>query len=96
MRSIMRRILLAAAALSAVLLFTGRPALALYGSAPWCAVLDTGSGSVQWECIYGSIESCRPNILAGNRGFCNPNPYYRAREKRHVRRHHARRHHYRN
>ena len=92
----MRRILLAAAALSAVMLFGGRPALALYGDAPWCAVHNTGWGSVSWECIYSSIETCRPNILAGNRGFCNPNPYYRAREKRYMRRHHVRRHRYRN
>lgn len=29
---------------------------------------------VRWECIYRSIEECRPNVLTGNRGFCNPNP----------------------
>ncbi|MGA8976451.1 MAG: hypothetical protein WB496_25340 [Pseudolabrys sp.] len=22
------------------------------------------------------IEECRPNMLAGNRGWCNPSPYY--------------------
>lgn len=24
----------------------------------------------------GAPEECRPNVLAGNRGWCNPNPYY--------------------
>ena len=47
-----------------------------YSSAPWCAVVTLGAGDVHWECIYRSIEECRPNVLAGNRGFCNPNPYY--------------------
>ncbi len=47
-----------------------------YSSAPWCAVVSLGAGDVHWECIYRSIEQCRPTILAGNRGFCNPNPYY--------------------
>jgi len=29
-----------------------------------------------WDCQYRSIEECRPNVLAGNRGWCNPNPYF--------------------
>lgn len=49
-----------------------------YGHAPWCAVMETGSGSYQRECIYFSIEDCAPNVIAGNRGFCQPNPFYRA------------------
>jgi hypothetical protein len=53
------------------------PAAADYYSAvPWCAVVSTGAGDVHWECIYRSIEECRSNVLAGNRGFCNPNPYF--------------------
>ena len=47
-----------------------------YTSAPWCAVISLGAGDVHWECIYRSIDQCRTTILAGNRGFCNPNPYY--------------------
>jgi hypothetical protein len=31
---------------------------------------------VKWDCTYRSIEECRPNVIAGNRGFCNPSPYY--------------------
>ena len=31
---------------------------------------------MEWDCEYGSIETCRPNVIAGNRGFCQLNPYY--------------------
>jgi hypothetical protein len=27
-----------------------------------------------WDCHYRSVEECRPNVIAGNRGTCNPNP----------------------
>jgi hypothetical protein len=54
--------------------------------APWCAVIETSKGSSYWDCQYRSFEDCyrRGNILAGNRGFCNPSPYYvaDAKEKR--------------
>jgi Protein of unknown function (DUF3551) len=43
--------------------------------APWCAVVSWGD-DVHWECRFQSIEECRPNVLAGNRGWCNPNPYF--------------------
>ena len=49
-----------------------------YGSAPWCAVVDQGAGNVMWECEYQSVAECQPNVLAGNRGFCQRNPYYQA------------------
>jgi Protein of unknown function (DUF3551) len=51
-----------------------RPAQA-YGDAPWCAVISLGTGDVQWDCEYRTVEECIPNVLAGNRGFCNVNPY---------------------
>lgn len=61
--------------------------------APWCAVINIGFGDVYWDCQYNSIEECRPNVIAGNRGFCNQNPrydgWYRHAEKPH--RHHKRR-----
>ena len=46
--------------------------------APWCAVISTSKESVYWDCQYRSFEECysKGNILAGNRGFCNPSPYY--------------------
>jgi hypothetical protein len=61
------------------LLIDVRPAAAytnIVERAPWCAVIDKGDGDAYWDCHYSSIEECRPTILAGNRGFCNPNPYW--------------------
>ena len=49
-----------------------------YGDAPWCAVLQVGTGSVTWHCYYRTVEECVPNVLAGNRGSCNLNPYFTA------------------
>jgi hypothetical protein len=60
-------------------------------TAPWCAVITLGQGSVYWDCQYGSIEQCRPNVLAGNRGFCNPNPYFAAAYQPVERRRHKKR-----
>jgi len=47
------------------------------GDEPWCAVVNQG-GNVMWECYYQTIAECQPNALAGNRGFCQRNPYYQA------------------
>lgn len=53
------------------------PAAADYrNNAPWCAVYSLGYGTVVWDCQYASIEACRPNVISGNRGFCNHNPGY--------------------
>jgi len=46
-----------------------------YGDAPWCAVLQIGTGSVVWHCYYRTAEECAPNVVTGNRGTCNLNPY---------------------
>ena len=69
-----RLIFAAVAALAGV--FFG-PAAQAY-EAPWCAVIERGTGSVYWDCQYHSFDDCyrRGNILAGNRGFCNLSPYY--------------------
>jgi hypothetical protein len=91
----MVRILSAAAAgfvLAAVVACAGQPARAA-GEAPWCAVYDMGEAGAYWECEYPSIEACRPHILGGNRGWCNPNPAYRGAEKRPAPRHHRTRRH---
>ena len=55
--------------------------------APWCAVIENGTGSAYWDCQYHSFEDCygRGNILGGNRGFCNPSPYYVANATEHRR-----------
>jgi hypothetical protein len=63
-----RRIIFAAVIVLASLTFSLQPATA--SETPWCAVISDG----YWDCQYNSIEECRPNVLAGNRGFCNLNP----------------------
>jgi Protein of unknown function (DUF3551) len=64
------------AALAAATSFGTSPSHA-FGDAPWCAVINTGQGSVYWDCQYATFEACYHlgNILAGNRGFCNLNPW---------------------
>jgi hypothetical protein len=55
---------------------------------PWCAVANI-AGNVQWDCHYRSVEACAPDVVAGNRGVCNPNPRYEppmARPKAHGKR----------
>jgi Protein of unknown function (DUF3551) len=84
----MMRIVLAAGVFIAALSFDARPVKATEG--PWCAFISLGTGGVYEDCQYRSFEECRPNVLAGNRGFCNPNPRWvdgPARGRRHAQRH---------
>jgi hypothetical protein len=67
----MNRILFLLPAAAAGLSFVVSPGHAAYiGNAPWCAVVNIGAGDVEWDCEYGSIEACRPNVIAGNCGYC--------------------------
>ena len=70
-----RSILLAGVALLSVSI---SPLNAEASGAPWCAVSAWGDGDVPWACNYRSFEECyrKGNTLAGNRGFCSPNPSY--------------------
>jgi hypothetical protein len=74
--------LVTAALLSAATLALGFGASATrastYGDAPWCAVVDEVAGNIVWQCEYSSAAECAPHVIAGNRGFCQRNPYYRA------------------
>ena len=81
----MTRFILAAIAALVGVIVGLQPAQAY--EAPWCAVVESGTGSVYWDCQYHSFEDCyrRGNILAGNRGFCNPSPYYVANATEHRR-----------
>jgi hypothetical protein len=72
-QNITRSILLAGAVLLSVSI---SPLNAEASGAPWCAVMAEGDGDLPWACKYRSIEECRLNVIAGNRGFCNPNPSY--------------------
>jgi hypothetical protein len=86
-----RTILVAAAGLASVS-FWARHAEG--AQAPWCATIEVGTGSVYWDYQYRSFEDCyrRDNILAGNRGFCTPRPYFAAgsAEQRQTRKNSAR------
>jgi len=73
----MTRIALAVAALAAVLCFAAAPSQAgQYGDAPWCSVQYLGFGAQEWDCEYATAAACAPTVIAGNRGFCNRNPYF--------------------
>ena len=83
-------------AASATLVFASfglglQPATADFYAAPWCAVVAMGDGDMQWDCTFRTIEECRPHVLAGNRGWCNPNPYISAAAAPAVK-HHRKRH----
>jgi hypothetical protein len=88
----MIRTILSVISTLAALLFVAQPAAADYYGAPWCAVIAMGDGDMQWDCEYRTIEECRPNVLAGNRGWCNLNPAlpYRPTEQKPHRKRHAR------
>jgi hypothetical protein len=43
--------------------------------APWCAVINLGMGDARWDCRYRTVEECVPNVVAGDRGSCSPNPH---------------------
>jgi len=68
------KLTLAAAAFAAATAFDVPRGYA-FGDAPWCAVIEIGTGEVYWDCQYRTVEECVPNVIAGNRGFCNVNPY---------------------
>ena len=80
------------AAVLALATLASAPALAAFWrqrpQAPWCAVYSWGLGDTRWDCSYPTLESCVPTILAGTRGFCNPNPRYQPPEPRRHRRKH--------
>ena len=63
--------------IAAAILFDVRPSGAYQG--PWCAVENIGQ-DVRYDCSMRTLEQCVPLIIAGNRGFCLPNPYYRGPE----------------
>ena len=68
------RLLLTGAALAATVCLNV-PAAYAFGDAPWCAMIEGGDGDVHLDCQYRTVEECVPNILAGNRGSCNVNPW---------------------
>jgi hypothetical protein len=56
---------------------------------PWCAGYSLGTASWVEDCRMPDFETCRLEVIAGNRGFCSPNPRwqgYVAAHKRVVKR----------
>jgi hypothetical protein len=88
----MRKIVLAAVALTGLAVLGSSPGHA-YGDGPWCAVSSMGRGGSIERCDFTNFESCRMEIVAGNRGFCRQNGYFvaRAAKPHRARRHHAHR-----
>ena len=73
----MTRLLLVLAALSGVTLLGTGPGEAYYYGR-WCAVVHQGNGSAREICHFQDFESCRLEVVSGNRGWCGPNPYWNA------------------
>jgi hypothetical protein len=46
---------------------------------PWCAGTTKGD-FFSYNCTLPTYEMCVQEVIAGNRGFCGPNPYYRGPE----------------
>jgi hypothetical protein len=90
----MKRVILLGALTLAAISLNLRPAAADFrGSGPWCAVYSLGFGDDVWDCSYNSVQACQPNVIAGNRGFCNHNPgWYAPNSSVEPRRRTARRH----
>ena len=74
MNPIMRLVL--AVVVSAAALYFNVPVSRAFADAPWCAVTNKGTGNMYWDCQYNSFEACVPNVVSGNRGFCNVNPAF--------------------
>jgi Protein of unknown function (DUF3551) len=49
-----------------------------YYQGPWCTVQPLGAGAIRQDCSMQTFEQCRMETIAGNRGYCVPNPRYRA------------------
>ena len=74
------RIVLAATVFVLAMAFDLRPVHA-YGAAPWCTAVTMGHSVIK-DCHYRTFEDCYPNIIGGNRGFCEPNPDWYGRNLR--------------
>jgi hypothetical protein len=67
-------------AVAAALLLDVRESQAYYGQGPWCAGQNRGGSTFTYNCSMRTLEQCVSDVIAGNRGFCSPNPYYRGPE----------------
>jgi hypothetical protein len=74
------RIPLATAAIAGTALLLSavdsRAEYSAYGVGRYCAVSSNGNGSVKEICNFNDFESCRREVVSGNRGWCNDNPRF--------------------
>jgi hypothetical protein len=70
----MAKVVIAAAVITAAMGLCV-PACYAFGDSPWCAVIGTDSEGVYWDCQYRTFEDCAPHVVAGDRGFCDENPW---------------------
>ena len=47
---------------------------------PWCAGTNIGGDTFHYNCTLPTYEMCVQEVIAGNRGFCSPNPNFRGPE----------------
>src|SRR5262245_11166242 len=66
------RIILVATAVAAAMSLDPRASQAY--ERPWCALTDIGGGVMHENCTLPTFEMCVQEVIAGNRGFCIPNP----------------------
>ncbi len=71
----MLRVVLLTSVLASLASVSSRPALASEG--PWCAIRNCGA-DISEDCQFRTFEECRVTVVAGFRGFCNPNPRWQA------------------
>jgi hypothetical protein len=45
---------------------------------PWCALTEIAGGAMYENCTLPTFELCVQEVIAGNRGFCIPNPRWQA------------------
>ena len=70
------RIILLATALTAAVFLDPRASQAREG--PWCALSEIGGNAMYENCSIPTFELCVQEVIAGNRGFCIPNPRWQA------------------
>ena len=70
----MLRIVLLTFVLAAIVSVSSSP---VHAEGPWCALRNFGS-DLSEDCQFRTFEECRVTVVAGFRGFCNPNPRWPA------------------
>lgn len=73
MANTIMRLTIAIAAFALAMCFNIPAGRAGFGDAPWCAMINKGTGEVYLDCQYRTFEECR-SAAAADRGFCNVNP----------------------